>query len=578
MASNRHAIQGVLWIVLIVLFSGCVKRDPIIARIGKKSVITLSEFSQFYGERSRGKNIKTEKMENVKKHLNDMIDRKILLMEAYKAGLDKDSVVVEKVNQTRQGLLMNKLYNIEIVNKVFPESVLRDYYARTGKEFMLRAIVLKVPKSATPEEEDEIRSKGEEILEKIKSGESFIELVDQYYDDKIGNGRGGLAGPFVWEQPDDPVMKAVFSLKEGETSGLIRTNRDYRIVQVEEIRNKKRGSYKNERGNILSKLQKENKQQLVNAVNTFRENLMTKKAITWNDQLVDTLVQHFKDLGYQRKRFLLDSLSRLEVDNQILMTYRGGQLTIKDVMNKIEEQIPDRMQLNFGDKERLKKDVSNLVFTDFLIEIADRKALDRDHFVLNGLKRKKEIEMIDQFKRKNIYGEITPSEKELVDFFKTQQQNGKYVVLGKVQIQEVLVKEKKLAENIYKWAKEGRSFDELAKQYTTRAGYKQKKGIFKYFSKGKWGKLGDAAFKLKVGQIGGPIQLEKNLGYSVFKVIGKKPDKPKSFEQVRRRVNLDLITETRKDKEKAWLDEQYEKYQVKIYDEALESIVKNETV
>jgi len=182
------------------------------------------------------------------------------------------------------------------------------------------------------------------------------------------------------------------------------------------------------------------------------------------------------------------------------------------------------------------------------------------------------------FRGKNIYGEIIPSEQELVNFFKTQQQNGKYVVLGKIQIQEVLVKDKKLAENIYKWAKEGRSFDELAKQYTTRAGYKQKKGVFDYFSKGKWGKLGDAAFKLKVGQIGGPIQLERNLGYSVFKVLDKKPDKAKSFEQVKGRVNRDLIMEMEREKEKAWQNDQRELYQVKIYDEVLESIVKNDTV
>lgn len=517
-------------------------------------------------------------MENVKKHLNDMIDRKILLMEAYKAGLDKDSVVVEEVNQTRRELLLNRLYNIEIMNKVFPESVIRDYYARTGKEFMLRSIVLKVPKSATPEEEEKIRNRGEEILRKIKSGENFIELVEQYSDDKAARDRGGFAGPFVWEQPDDPIMKTVFPLKEGETSGLIKTNHGYTIVYVEEIHEKKRGSYKNERGNILGKFRREKVDQLNEAVKSFRQDLLLKKVFTWNEPFLDTLTAHFKNFGYLRRKVLLDSLTHFVTDDQVLMSYQGGQLTVKALKNKMEEQMPAHFKFNLGDEEKVKKLISDLIFTDLLIDLAHQKSLDRDHFVLNGLKQKMEIEMINQFRRKNIYGEITPSEKELVDFFKTQQQNGKYVVLGKVQIQEVLVKDKELAENIYKWAKEGRSFDELAKQYTTRAGYKQKKGVFDYFFKGKWGKLGDAAFKLKVGQIGGPIQLEKNLGYSVFKVIGKKPDKPKSFERVRSRVNLDLINEIRKEKEKAWLNEQYEKYQVKIYDEALESIVKNETV
>ncbi len=577
MVGKRDAIQGFLWIVLIVLLAGCVKKDPIIARIGKNSVITLNEFNQFYTERKMGKDIKTENLEDLKKHLNKMIDREILIAEAYKAGLDQDSIVVNNVNRTRRELLLNKLYSIEIVDKVFPESVIRDYYARTGKEFMLRSIVLNVPQSATPEEEEEIKNRGEKILRKIKSGESFIELVKQYSDDKTRRSRGGLAGPFVWEQADDAAMKTVFSMNKGETSDLIKNSRGYAIVYVEEIREKKRGSYKDERGNILEIMLKENESRLDNAANIFRENLMSKKAVTWNDQLVDTLAQHFQNFGLLRKEALLDSLTRFVADDQILMTYRGGPLTIKEMKEKVEEQIPARFQFDFGDKEKVKKLVSSLIFTDSLIELAYRKSLDRDRFILNGLKQKLEIEMMNQFKGKIIYGDIKPSEQELVDFYEANK-NKKYVVLGKVQIQEVLVKDKNLANNIYKWAKEGRSFDELAKQYTTRAGYKKKKGIFKYFSKGKWGKLGEAAFELEVGQIGGPIQLEKNLGYSVFKLLGKKPDKIKSFEQVKGRVNRDCIFDIRKEKEEAWQNEQREKYQIEIYDEALESIAKNDTV
>ncbi len=575
---KRHVIKVFLWILLIVLFGGCAKKDPIIARIGKKSVITLSEFNTFYAERSMGKNIKTETLEGLKKYLNDMIDREILLAEAYKAGMEQDSVIIEKMNKTRRELLLNKLYNVEIVNKVFPESLIRDYYARTGKEFMLRSIVLNVPKSATPEEEEKIRSRGEEILGKIKSGENFIELVKQYSDDIANRDRGGLAGPFVWEQPDDPIMKVAFSLKEGKTSGLIKTNRGYTIIYVDEIHKKKRGSYKDEQGNILEKFRKESQNKLTKAVKSFREKLLLKKALSWNEPLLDTLAVHFKNFGFLRKGALLDSLTHFLTDDQVLITYRGGQFTIKELKSKLEEQMPAHFQFDFGDKEKVKKLATDLIFTDSLIDLAYRKSLDRDRFVLNGLKRKMEVEMMNLFRGKNIYGEIIPSEQELVNFFKTQQQNGKYVVLGKIQIQEVLVKDKKLAENIYKWAKEGRSFDELAKQYTTRAGYKQKKGVFDYFSKGKWGKLGDAAFKLKVGQIGGPIQLERNLGYSVFKVLDKKPDKAKSFEQVKGRVNRDLIMEMEREKEKAWQNDQRELYQVKIYDEVLESIVKNDTV
>ena len=135
---------------------------------------------------------------------------------------------------------------------------------------------------------------------------------------------------------------------------------------------------------------------------------------------------------------------------------------------------------------------------------------------------------------------------------------------------------KDLAQKIYKWVKAGRSMDKLVEQYSIRAGYKQRRGIFEISEKTKttWGILGETAFSMNVGEIAGLIDLEKEDGYSVIKILEKKAAETRPFEKVKNLVGRDYKKAIEKERQEKWMNEQRKKVNIQIFEETLVSALK----
>ncbi|WYY00251.1 peptidylprolyl isomerase [Oxyplasma meridianum] len=69
-----------------------------------------------------------------------------------------------------------------------------------------------------------------EVLEKIKSGESFAKMAEKYSIDGTRK-RGGDLGFFKRGAMVKEFEKASFALKKGEVSGIVKTNYGYHIIK-----------------------------------------------------------------------------------------------------------------------------------------------------------------------------------------------------------------------------------------------------------------------------------------------------------------------------------------------------------
>ena len=76
----------------------------------------------------------------------------------------------------------------------------------------------------------EKESLAKEILEKIKKGESFSKLAEQYSIDGSRR-RGGDLGAFSKGVMVRPFEDAAFALQKGEVSGLVKTQFGYHIIK-----------------------------------------------------------------------------------------------------------------------------------------------------------------------------------------------------------------------------------------------------------------------------------------------------------------------------------------------------------
>jgi peptidyl-prolyl cis-trans isomerase D len=82
-----------------------------------------------------------------------------------------------------------------------------------------------------------MKAKAENILKQIRNGGDFANLAKENSQDPGSAQKGGELGWIVKGQTVPEFEKAAFSLKPGETSGLIKTMYGYHILQVEQHEN-----------------------------------------------------------------------------------------------------------------------------------------------------------------------------------------------------------------------------------------------------------------------------------------------------------------------------------------------------
>jgi parvulin-like peptidyl-prolyl isomerase len=85
------------------------------------------------------------------------------------------------------------------------------------------------------------RAKIEGLLGRVRAGEDFAKLADEFTEDPSGKGRGGDLGWFGRGMMVKPFEDAAFSLKQGEVSGVVETQFGYHIVKVDERRTQGQG-------------------------------------------------------------------------------------------------------------------------------------------------------------------------------------------------------------------------------------------------------------------------------------------------------------------------------------------------
>lgn len=122
------------------------------------------------------------------------------------------------------------------------EPALRQYFEDHRSEFVVREeramrhVLVAVPASADEQQVEEARNKAQGVLDRIRAGEDFAALANQFSDDPGSAANGGDLGWVERGMMVPPFEEAGFSLSSGEVSDLVRTDFGFHIVQVTDIR------------------------------------------------------------------------------------------------------------------------------------------------------------------------------------------------------------------------------------------------------------------------------------------------------------------------------------------------------
>ncbi len=142
-----------------------------------------------------------------------------------------------------------------------------------------------------------------------------------------------------------------------------------------------------------------------------------------------------------------------------------------------------------------------------------------------------------------------------------------------VNIVEVLTDSLEVAEKVLNELDKGTDIHELAKLYSKRTSTKKTNGEFGFFPVTMNGEIGRIAAKMEVGQIYGPLRVDK--GYSIFKLIGKKDatvKPPAQFEKEKDEIKRELGYKKMHEALINYIVKLANKFGVKINDDVLKSI------
>lgn len=221
-----------LALIFTVLFSQnsmAQKGNEVIATVGNKK-ITLDEFNKKYTE------VLTQVSVNPpskKLFLEDLVRYEMGVQEAKKANLDKNPLVIDRINQELYKGLLEKELGKRVQDIKVSDAEMKSWYAK-NPQIRLSVIIIEAKPGATDAQRAEAKKRAGEILAEVKkSKRTFEELARLYSDDILTKNVGGDVG---WQSRitlNPAYYDAAAKLKLNEiSSSLVETAFGYQIIKL----------------------------------------------------------------------------------------------------------------------------------------------------------------------------------------------------------------------------------------------------------------------------------------------------------------------------------------------------------
>jgi len=230
----------------------------------------------------------------------------------------------------------------------------------------------------------------------------------------------------------------------------------------------------------------------------------------------------------------------------VLARIDGDTITKGDFMEALKT-LPPRLQWAVHNDKNIRiKFLDNLVTKKLLLKAANKAGVKEDQEMKRKIEEFKNELLLDKYLKNNL-GKIEVSDKEAKTYYNKHKRD--FITPEEMRAKHILVKEKSQAEDILKQLKNNADFAKLAKKYSIDKATASKGGELGFFTRRDMVKsFSQAAFSLKPGEIS-PV-VKTPFGYHIIKAEEKRPQRQRSFEEVKQEIKSKLL----KDKEQAAFD------------------------
>ena len=547
-------------LILIILVGCSQNKSPVVAKVGGKIEITLEDFNKNFSKRRSDEQVRNATLEEKEEHLDRMISQYLEILKAYDLKMDEDSTVLAETKRTRDKYLTDALFKKEIIDKIIPEKDIRDYYEKSKKKVVVRNILFKCPQDSSDEVAKEVELRAKDALSRIKKGEPFPRVAREVSEDDKTTANGGLLGTLSWKSNGSLFLETAFKLKENDVSDVFRTDKGFNIIKVDKIIPQEERPFDEASGYIRDMMKREKAQEINEKAQEYLNQLMKKHQLIYNEDALNQFAKLMEPVASETADIVLAHVETLpdSIMDVVLVQYDTGDFRVKD-LKELKKRIPSDAYLNLNEVLGIKYTIERWLANPFLVDEAIRLKVDKQDHIKALIKSNLENAMVKRMLRREVYEKITVTDEEKKAYYEAHKEE-RYSRPDRFKIQEILVKDRILAENIKKWIEEGKDMGKLAQEYTIRPGFKNKKGITNYFPKTQWGEVGEVAQTLDKGELAGPIKSKS--GYSVIRLLSKKRARSEPYVRIKNQVYRDCFFDKRKQGKTDFVEQLKKEYSI----------------
>ncbi len=226
--------------IWIILFSGVNPtlnaesnkyENKILVEVGPEK-ITYSKLEKAFRKNMNRENVNLANVprDSVMDFLNLYVNYRLKVLDALERGFENDSAVQSDIEQNRKILAESFYYDKHVVEPHVQKMLdRRDWELKVG-------IVLISNKGKTPNPDTtEAYKKAREALKKLKQGENFEKIVQQYSDDEQTKKNDGIVPAYITSgKVQRPIENAMYAIEEeGEIyPELVKTDYGYFIIKL----------------------------------------------------------------------------------------------------------------------------------------------------------------------------------------------------------------------------------------------------------------------------------------------------------------------------------------------------------
>ncbi|NOZ63226.1 MAG: hypothetical protein GXO74_16355 [Calditrichaeota bacterium] len=567
--------QTLLKILALFLWAGlffCSKEppEPIVAKAGK-TTLPYSEFRDRY-EMTPHILLTKDKQRNKERVLMSLLSEKVLVEEAKKRKMDRDEKYRTFAEQMKKEATVEKLFDEEIASKIeVNEDEIKKGFIRSQSKLSLQVLTF----------DDAKRAQLAKAM--IDSGKAFTEVKQALATDMFISADSVLTLEMEWGQSHPKLEDVAYSLKPFQVSEPVFVDGKYFILKLVDRKTNillTESGYYNKKPSIRKTILERKRTE---KFNEFMRELMNKKTVRVSHEIFNLVAAGLEkaygiqDSMQQKKPKQRDitpaALRQSELADHLKDTFArfndGSAWTVEEFIKKLSV---GPYHVDFSSREKFRRSLRHAVkrMTEFetMAKKGENLGLDKTYYVKYQTKMWSDAFLARRL-RNMIVDTVSISNEEIKSYY--EKHKNKYKQPALINLHEILVDSKSLADKIYRQILRGADMKKLARKYNKRQISIKSAGITGYFTPKAFGKVGEAAMKLNIGDISKPVKTEKGQ-YSVFKVLDKKQAGPAPLQSVRNDVRGDALTEKRWAAVDNYLANLGKKYPLKINTSVLDTL------